>query len=360
MTVFLVIVVLFVLILVHEVGHFIAAKISGVKVEELGIGYPPRAWRLGKRGDTEYTINWIPFGGFVRLFGEEGAHERSLESFAGAGRLKQACILVAGVFMNMLVAWILFTIALHMGIPRSVEVPGPGVSLVISEVVQGSPADVARLRPGDLIKGMIDNRGIELADLSPASVAAFVSERGGQRIMLTSVQNGVSVESIVTPANAVIPGAGDRAGIGIGLVLVSSQPLGWIASITGAFSEMGNAFIRIAWNVFDLIKNAVLGSPDFASIIGPVGLVSVVGDAAETGFAHMLALAAFISVNLAVINLIPIPALDGGRLAILGVESILRRPAPKLAIYILNLVGIGAILLLMVVVTFQDIARLLV
>src|SRR3984957_20310006 len=122
MTILLVIIILVFLIIVHELGHFIAAKIFGVKVQEFGIGYPPRAFLFGTIGETEYTLNWIPFGGFVRLFGEqEDAQEHGRGSFVDAPRWKQAIILVAGVMMNAITAWALFSIALGIGVPQIVD-----------------------------------------------------------------------------------------------------------------------------------------------------------------------------------------------------------------------------------------------
>ncbi|MDZ4227199.1 MAG: site-2 protease family protein, partial [Patescibacteria group bacterium] len=118
LTALLVIGILVLLIVVHELGHFVAAKLSGVKVEEFGVGYPPRAFTLGKFGGTEYTLNWIPFGGFVRLFGDAGEGEHGRGSLVDAPRWKQALILVAGVAMNALTAWILFAVAFHIGVPQ--------------------------------------------------------------------------------------------------------------------------------------------------------------------------------------------------------------------------------------------------
>ncbi len=358
MTALLVILILVVLIVVHELGHFIVAKIIGVRVQEFGVGYPPRAFRFGKIGDTEYTLNWIPFGGFVRLFGDEGESERGRGSFVEASRVKQAAILFAGILMNLVLAWILFAAALHMGIPRPVGYLGPGVQMLISDVVPGSPADAARIHPGDELIGMVDEKGSMPADLLPKTVAEYVGMRAGERIQVEYIRDGITVITGITPANAVIPGLAGRAGLGIGLVLVSSEPLPWSQAIGDALSEMLLAFVRVAQSVWGILANTVQGTLSLSGVIGPVGLVSVVGAAAKTGFAQVLALAAFISVNLAVINLIPIPALDGGRLAIVAVESVLRRPAPKLAIYILNAVGIAAIAFLMIAVTYHDIARL--
>lgn len=358
MIVLLVIAILVVLIITHELGHFIAAKLSGVTVQEFGVGYPPRAFLFGAWGGTEYTLNWLPFGGFVRLYGDEGEDRHGRGSFTDASRGRQAVILIAGVAMNLLLAWALFAVALHMGIPQAVSMPGPGVALIVSDVVPGSPADAARLKPGDQLLGVMDQAGAAPSELTPSSIANFVDARGGQTVLISYLRDGATTSAAVIPADAVIPGQAGRAAIGVGLVFVSSQPLAWHEAIAAAFPEMWNSFVRVAESVLSMIGQALTGSLDLSGVVGPVGLVSVVNDAAATGAAQVLALAGFVSVNLAVINLIPIPALDGGRLAIVGIEAAMRKPAPKLAIHLLNLVGLALIIVLMVVVTYHDIAHL--
>jgi len=358
MTILIVILILAVLIIVHELGHFIAAKLSGVKVEEFGIGYPPRAFRLGKIGDTEYTLNWIPFGGFVRLFGDEGEGERGRGTFVGAGRGTQVLILAAGVVMNLALGWALFGAGYALGIPRPVDLAGPGVRLYISDVVPGSPAEAAGIRAGDELTGMTDQHGARPEALAPQAIKDYVALRGGERIEISFKHNGAVETAHVIPANGIIQGAAGRAGLGIGLVLVSSAPLSWRDSARAAGQTTLYALSSTAHNVWNIVRGALSGAPDLRGVIGPIGLIAVVGEASQVGLAQVLALAGFISVNLAVINLVPIPALDGGRLVILAIETLIRRPASKLAVHLLNLFGITAIIVLMVVVTYHDIARL--
>lgn len=355
MTILLVIVILAVLVITHELGHFLAAKLSGVKVQEFGVGYPPRAFTFGTFGGTEYTLNWIPFGGFVRLFGDEGEGERGRGSFVLASRAKQALILSAGIVMNIFLGWALLSLALSLGIPRAVSAPGPGVQLLISDVVAASPAETAGLKPGDRIVDIADSAGKTVA-LTPGSIHDFIAARGGEHLGIVYVRNGATSTALAIPANAVIPGAAGAPALGIGLVLVSSQPVSWSEAMADAVPGTWNAFGRVAGNVWGIITRQI----GLGGVIGPVGLVSVVGEAAQTGVAQVIALAAFISVNLAVINLIPIPALDGGRLVIVAAEALLRRPVSKLAVHLLNFVGITAILFLMVVVTWHDVSRLVV
>lgn len=365
MTILLVILILALLIIVHELGHFIAAKLSRVRVQEFGVGYPPTALSMGHVGETEFTLNWIPFGGFVRLFGDAGENERGAGSFVSASRWTQALILVAGVAMNIIAGWVLYTAAFALGIPRPVEASVEasasqisGAHLYIADVVQGSPAEAAGIKPGDELVGAVDNRGTEPKSLSAAGVREFVSDRGGRELEVTYVRGGVTATTGVIPANAVIPGESDRAGIGIDLVLVTATPLPLLEAASFAAKTSKAAFLAVGENVLSIIKNAATGSVDLRGMVGPVGLVSVVGDASAAGIAQILALAAFISINLAVINLVPIPLLDGGRLVIVAIESVMRRRAPKLAVHLLNTVGIVAIGLLMVVVTYHDIVRL--
>jgi regulator of sigma E protease len=358
MSVLLVIAILVLLIIVHELGHFVAAKLSGVKVEEFGVGYPPRAFLFGTIRGTEYTLNWIPFGGFVRLFGDEGESQRGRGSFIDASRGKQAFILVAGVCMNLLAAWVIFTGALHMGIPRAVDTQGPGVQLIISDVVPGSPAEAGGLMPGDGLLALTDSSGGSPVGLSPQAISDYVNGRAGQKLTISYVRQHAISSTTLIPANAVIPGEAGRTALGIGLVLVSSEPLSWGDAAIGAFSAIWNAFTQVTQSLWTILTQALHADLNLSDVVGPVGLVGVVGEAAQTGFAQVMALAAFISVNLAVINLLPIPALDGGRLVIVAIEAIRRKPVSKLTIHILNSIGVIAIVLLMVVVTYHDIARL--
>lgn len=360
-TVLIVIAILVVLIVVHEFGHFIAAKVFGVRVQEFGIGYPPRAFTFGSWGGTEYTLNWIPFGGFVRLFGDEGEPEHGKGAFVDAPRWKQAVILVAGVCMNALLAWVLFACSLHVGVPQAIPAAPAGQKawLVVTDVVPGSPAAAAGIEPGDEITAMHDPSGASPESLSPDAAVAYVSARGGDRITLDYIRNGTSGEAVVTPANAVIPGAAGRPALGIALALVSVQAEPWRQAIADAFYQTGNAFATVGSDLWGLLAGAVHGQPNLSGVVGPVGIVGYVNEAEQTGLGSVLLLAALISVNLAIINLIPVPALDGGRLFVLAIEAVMRKSAPRVVLELLNTIGVVCIILLMIVVTYHDVARLL-
>lgn len=360
-TILLVIIILVVLIVAHELGHFIAAKLFGVRVDEFGVGYPPRAFLFGKLGDTEYTLNWIPFGGFVRLYGEDSADAHGRGSFADAPRWKQAVILLAGVFANMVVAWILFAGAFVMGVPRAVDNPvtGQAVHLLISDVVPGSPAAVGGMSSGDEVLAMQDGKGVVLKGLTPDAVMSYVATRGGQPITITYLHTGATTTATVRPANAVIPDQAGRPALGVGLVLVTYVGEGWGPALIDALTSTKNALSAVCSSLWTILVGAAHGAPNLTGVVGPIGLVGVVGDAAHNGLGNVLALAAFIAVNLTIINLIPIPALDGGRLVVVIIEAMIRRPVPKLLTQILSALGIALIILLMITVTYHDIAHLL-
>ena len=169
MTALLVIALFVALVVAHEFGHFIVAKFTRVRVEEFGVGYPPRAFLLGKWGGTEYSLNWLPLGGFVRLYGEEETGAHGAGSVEDAPRAVQAIILIAGVAANALVAWLLFAWAFHLGTPAVVReaLPGEQVQLFVSDVVPGSPASAAGLAAGDEIMALEDPQGIALSTLAP-------------------------------------------------------------------------------------------------------------------------------------------------------------------------------------------------
>lgn len=361
MTALLVIAILVLLIVVHEFGHFIIAKICKVRVEEFGVGYPPRAFLIGTWGKTEYTINWLPFGGFVRLYGDDGNFYKGHGSIADAPRLVQAAILIAGVTANALLAYFLFAQSLVLGVPTIVEsaTPGEAAHLYITEIVPGSPAASTGMVPGDEIISVVDVKDQRLDTLTPEAMMEYVKAHGGKDITIT-YDHGDAIKTVtIQPANAVIPSAAGRPALGVGLALVANRALSWPEALYESFFVTKDAFVSTAQNLWMTLSGMFVGKGNFSDIVGPVGLVSVVHVASENGIGNVLKLAAFISVNLAIINMVPIPALDGGRLLVLAIEAILRKPLPKVSVQLLNVFSILLVGLLMIVVTYHDIARLL-
>jgi regulator of sigma E protease len=361
MTALLVIGILVLLIVIHELGHFLVAKWTGVRVEEFGIGYPPRAFTFGVWNKTEYTLNWLPFGGFVRLYGDEGHAEHGRGSMADAPRYVQALILIAGVAANALLAWVLFAGAFMIGVPTLVQSAQAGeeTRLFVSDIVPGSPVSGSGMIQGDEIKMVIDGSGHRVEPLTPEAMLDFIKDRGGKEITIT-YQHGDAIRTAsVIPANAVVPGAEGRPALGVGLALVANRTLSLPDALYESFFVTRDAFVSTAQSLWMILTGAFTGTADLSQIVGPVGLVSVVHLASENGFGNVVKLAAFISVNLVIINLFPIPALDGGRLLILGVEALRKKRTSKLAVQLLNGLSIVFVIVLMVVVTYNDIGRLI-
>lgn len=365
MPILAVILILVGLIVIHELGHFIAAKFFGVDVEEFGVGYPPRAFTLGKIAETEYTVNWLPFGGFVRLSGESEEltpDKSSKRSFSAVARWKQAIILVSGVLMNALAAWFLFALALHSGMLAVVDdttfANTPNAHLVVSEVLPGSPASVAGLMVGDEILSVRDAQGNEPLQNYPTDVVTFVRSHPGKLLTIKYLRQAKTQEISIAPVQAIIVGEPAQPALGIALAEVAPVylPLPEAFMAAGRYTE--GAFKATFAGLLSLVSGAFRGSPDISQVVGPIGLVSVVGEAQGHGLGYLLELAAVIAVNLAIINLVPLPALDGGRIVVVAIEAIIRRGIPKFIIDIVNMLGFLLIILFMGAVTYHDVLNL--
>lgn len=362
MSALLLIAILIVLIIVHECGHFIAAKILKVTVEEFGVGYPPRALTFGRFGKTEYTLNWLPFGGFVRLLEEDGLDDpqrvRRAGSFAAAPRSWQVAILLAGVIANAIFGWALFATGLMSGMPTVVEEGVAGARLVVTNVVSGSPAFQAGLISGDEVMSIIepDERGV--SELTPSAVSAFVSGRGGRELLVTYRRNDVTEIVNVTPAHAILPDKPSQAALGVGLALIAERKLPPLQAMGEASVNSVLALKTVIVGLATLARDSLLGNANIRVLVGPVGLMGAVGDAASHGLGQLFGLAALISFNLAIINLLPIPALDGGRLIFVIIEAIRGKRIPLVVARTANIAGFALIIILMLAVTYNDIARL--
>jgi len=342
------IVSLAILVLVHEFGHFIVAKKAAIRVDEFGIGFPPRVWGK-KMGETVYSVNWIPFGGFVKIFGEdpilEISEEHKPKSFYHKPRWIQALVLVAGVAMNIIFAWLLISLGYMIGLPAPA---GPGVSgphLVITEILPNSPAEKAGLQVGDTIDG----------NVTPESFRNLVSQ--SQHVVI-SYHYGNSGEKTVTvtPDTTTVPG---QRAIGIAMdeigTLKLSIPTALIEGVKTTWFLTENTAIGLG----QFLWGIVTFHSDFSQVAGPVGIAGTVSSAASLGFVYVLSLVALISINLAIINLVPFPALDGGRLLFVVIEAVIRRPISPKVVQWANSVGFALLIILMVIVTTHDILKLL-
>src|SRR6266699_61972 len=390
------------LVLVHEFGHFITAKWAGIRVEEFGIGFPPRIvglrqrdvggweviWMVGKRYEedtygsrkqtpfsgtsggvsapdtpksnhTIYSINLIPIGGFVRMPGENGdindeSGNYDSQSFAAKSAGKRLIVLVAGVTMNVILAMVLFTIAFGFGEPQLLP--------QIGKVIPGSPAATAGIRAGDTIVAA-DNHPVkffsDLVTIVSNKIQADKNQHATVPITVQISRPG-SVSPITTTVNAREHPPAGQGSMGIqasGKVNFNSMSL-WQASIRGVQYSF-----EITGSFLQAIGQMITGALPF-QLTGPVGIVRITGDVAQSvpseGWWPILSLTAVLSLNLAIINILPFPALDGGRVVLVLIEVLRggKRLRPEVE-GMINFAGMLMLLTLMVVITFFDVRNLL-
>lgn len=361
-------IVLGILVFVHELGHFLVAKRAGVRVDEFGFGYPPRALRLGEKWGTLFTLNWIPFGGFVKILGEnyeapsplqgEGVGGEVGKNFTQVSKKWQAIILAAGVVFNILFAWFLFSFGFLIGLPTSVNnnlgMEVKNQALIITTIIENSPAKSAGLKTGDKIKEISLLNRDKVDNLIPENVSDFINKSSGQIIMKID-RDGQVLNFDILPDAGIVEG---KKIIGINMDNVGTLSL----PIHKAIWEGGRTTLNIihltVFGIGNLIKDAIKGDADMANIAGPVGIIGLVGDASRLGFAYLLTFTALISINLAIINLVPFPALDGGRILFVIIEGITKHPINSKFAQIANTVGFALLIVLMLFITYRDILRL--
>jgi regulator of sigma E protease len=306
------------LVLFHEFGHFLMARLSGIKVLEFGLGFPPRAKVLGHDHETEYTLNYLPIGGFVRLEGEETASDDP-RAFTNAPLAKQLIVLVAGVAMNLLMAFVLFFVVAWAF--------NPVVEPTISSVVTGSPAAAVGLQAGDSLVS-IDGRTHSVLEFSGTdSTLAWrqdLLDHGGQTVDLV-VADASGRQRTVAVTLRVPTGNEGALGVGIGGFTLADAAGNPVAAVGLAFTgttRAVNLIIGALVNIAQQFASNPTQGP--AGVQGPVGIASDVGQVVSQPDALMLLLlmAAVLSANLALVNILPIPVLDGGKMVIMVVKRI--------------------------------------
>lgn len=367
MNIIIFIVILLVLVVSHEFGHFFVAKKSGIRVDEFSFGFPPKLF--GKKiGETTYNFNALPLGGYVKIFGENPDEDSmngpdSTRSFVNKPKYIQAAVLIAGVAMNLLVAWLLLSVGFISGLPTSINnIPKGAIvenqALTITSVLKDSPAEKGGILTGDKILSLetaTDSTKLLSSELGVESVQSFIKKSKEQEIRISLVRGKEEKVLIVTPQI----NENGNAMIGISMDTIGILKLPVHRAVWEGLKLTKDVTIATMVGFYDLIKNAIMGKADMSTLTGPIGIVGVVGDAAEFGFIYLLSFTALISINLAVINLVPFPALDGGRLLFLLIEKIKgSRIKPQIA-NIMNLVGFGLLMLLMVIISYHDILKLL-
>lgn len=368
MSILIFILVLVVLIIVHEFGHFIVAKLFGIRVDEFGLGFPPKLF--GKKfGETEYTFNAIPAGGFVRIYGEdaesdEGGAMTNERSFVRKPKLVQIAVLAAGVGFNILFAWLLFSGSAFFGIPSEIEesevaAGNTNTKLLVLQVFPDTPAAEGGIPSGAELLSLSTPDARVDAPLTPSRVTEFISARGGEDITATIATRHGETNVVFTPKRGILPDEPERAAAGFTMALAGEKayPL-HLALLKGA--EMtGSMLVGISVGLAHFFYQVFLFQADFASVAGPVGIVGMVGDASALGFLYLINFAAFISLNLAVINLLPFPALDGGRVLFVLIEAIKGSPIRPSVAAAANRIGFAILILLMIAVTYNDIVKII-
>lgn len=364
------IIILSLLIIVHELGHFLVAKKFGIRVDEFGLGYPPRAKKLFTWKNTLFTLNWLPFGGFVKIFGENpeqlelpahGQEESSQitptasqDSFQSKKHSVQASVLVAGVVGNFLFAWLLFSLGFITGLPApaNLSLPIENAHTVITTVIPDSPAALAGLKSGDTIVSL--SRDGVFSGISPEEASDFITKLPTPIIF--EIERGSEIlKKTVTPEEGIIS---DKPAVGISMDIIGIVKLAPHKAIWQGLKTTSKLTLLTGQAIGVFIVQAFSGQANLSEITGPVGIVGMVGDARELGFVYILTFTALISINLAIINLLPIPALDGGRLLFVGIEAVTRRRIPPRVFSIVNAIGFALLILLMVLITIQDVRNI--
>lgn len=352
------IIVIGILVLVHEFGHFLMAKKAGLKIEEFGFGFPPRLWGK-KKGETIYSVNLIPFGGFVRILGEDGREEKNIRSFASRSAGIRTGIIAAGVTMNILLAFVLLSLVnvwgLRIGLTGQ-EAPGQTIidkKVQILEVAPDSPAQQAGLGVLDEIIGFkINGEIISVTDVP--EVQSFVKEHSGQSVVI-QIRRGreITEKEILVREN---PPLGEGA-MGIVLAQTGVIKYPWYQAIWQGARQTAVLLVNTAWGYALIIKNLILTGSAGMQISGPVGIAKFAGQAARVGFIYLAQITALLSINLAILNIAPFPALDGGRLLFVAIEKIKGSPLPRRAETLVNSIGFILLIFLMIYITTKDILR---
>jgi regulator of sigma E protease len=346
LTILIVLIGLSLLILGHEAGHFFVAKMFGLKIDEFGFGFPPRIGAIKpKKSETEYSFNWLPFGGFVRISGERlNKDETTSTARAGDKRLfynqpawKKSLIVLAGVFINFIIGWLLISIVLMVGTPQT---------LVITGIQANSPAAAAGIESGDVVKGYTNSQSfinyIDAHEGQPTQVEVLRDDKTmtftvTPRINPPAGQGavGVELEAAGTAREATLPALWDG--------LLSSLVLLWL--IIGTFGQ--------------LIAQLFIHAQLLPGVVGPVGIFATAEETANIGIMYLVQLLGIISINLAVVNCIPFPALDGGRFVMVIIEKIKGSPVSERVESWVNGAGFAFLLVLMVLLTVRDVSGLI-
>jgi len=370
LTIVVFIVVLSILVFVHELGHFWVAKRFGLKPEEFGFGFPPRAWGFYKTkegtwkvvkgskevtdaDDTIYSVNWFPLGGFVKL-GEDDEPGKNPYHFNNRPIWQRGAILLAGVTMNVILAAVLLSLGFMIGLPQVINdvdrqaiISNARVQIV--EIYPDSPAKQAELKIGDIVHRI----GEEVVDDSDELQALIAGSLDNEAVFMIK-RGGKEFERKIVPE---IRPESDAPGIGIGIADTGIVRYGIFRAIWEGVKTTALMFVAIIFAFYSLLRDLILGNGVSTEIAGPVGIAALTGQVARLGFVYLLQFTAILSINLAIINGLPFPALDGGRILFLFIEKIKGSPVKKEVEGTIHYIGFAILMFLVLLVTIKDISR---
>jgi regulator of sigma E protease len=369
------------LVIAHEAGHFFAARRSGIEVEEFGVGFPPRAKVLAKKNGTEYTLNWLPLGGFVKLKGEHDSD--TTEGSFGAARLRDKIkVMLAGAAVNFLIAYLLFTLIALIGMPKLVDnqfTVASDTKIVQQDVLVGfidsdSPASAAGLESTDRIRNVAEQSTPEnpCADTNtcqefilrePAELSAATQALAGKTVTITVERSGAEEQLTATllseeEVQASRDSENPKGYLGVVPNEFVVQRSTWSAPIVGA--GVTAQFTALTFNgLASIVTGLVRGDTQAATeqVSGVVGVGYVFDSASFLGPVFMLMIVAVISLSLAIMNSLPIPALDGGRLFVTLLFRVLKKPLTKDLEEKIHGTGFALLMVLFVLITIVDVQR---
>lgn len=347
LTILIFVAILVILILIHEFGHFIAAKLNKVKVDEFAFGFPPRLFSKKYHG-TRYSINLIPLGGYVSLLGEN-EELKTPGSFYSKKIWQKIVIIVSGVFMNFVLAVIILTIGFSVGMTPLVSDPdtltGQKISeVMVVQVVPDSAAARIGLESGDILYGFS----------TPEELQKFTKENAGKKVNLSINKNGQKQNIEVTLSSGDAP-------LGVGAVTITKVKQPIYRAFWSAIVEVGRSISTIFVVLWQILKSLfTTGSTGQAgeTIVGPVGIFNFTSTALQVGWIYVLQLMAILSINLGIINILPFPALDGGKVLFLALEGIFRKKVVRTEVEnLIHTIGFILLIILMIAIVFRDILR---
>jgi len=365
------------LVLSHELGHFLVARWMGITVEEFGFGFPPRILGLAKKGkkwlllrkekDFEkikkkiklplYSLNLIPLGGFVKILGEDGGEKNNPNSFASKPVSKRFFVLIAGITMNFILGIFLLTAGHWLGFPEliddnNVEAKDPRVQVV--EVLSDSPAQKAEIKTGDTIRSITSSQGEKVKINKISDLQENSNKWAGEEITLEVTRGDDTYRMKTTPR---VDAAPDEGALGLSLARTGIVRYPILSAFVVSIERSINLIVLMLSYLGTLISSIFTQEEVNVELAGPVGIVVLTNQMKEMGWAYLLQFAAFLSINLAFINLFPLPALDGGRIIFLIVEKIKGKPVNAKVEQVIHAIGLYLLLFLMLFISFKDVFR---